>query len=1799
MQKIAKTVCPEGGLYVVEGEISLLVTAMRRGARWSSHSHQDEEQDTLMKGLSSLKETLHEAKHLSRLEPNVFLAPFLEIIRSEDTTGPVTSLALSAVYKFISYGLLDPDHPAIAPCVESIADAVTHARFIGTDASNDSVVFMKILQVLKSLVLSPVGDYLSNETICEILLSCFRISFETRFSELLRRTAEHRLRDMVQHLFTRLPHFTEDTRILLNMKKMRANSMDNTNNISRKSKNYSRQKLKSNMDGDDSEIHATTVPLTEKVKDNPLATTPVAPDGNIVDMQGPLNHNSSEKLEDKKNDNNLNNDKSEAEITEKEIVSDINNEQDKNVDDLKHEENNSEKIKPEDTDLKMEIKSDSENSHVELENTVTEISVEKPETYSDQSSSEKQENHTAEDEKNSSGSIQSPASSIEDLEVYCKIINATRPKEKEIEEVEEYVNTHGVRFTSIQEHAPYGALCVRELFRFLITLCSPLEKQNNEAMTHLGLSLLQVALEIAADALSNFPSLLALVKDDLCRNLILLLGTERLSLLAADLQVSFLLFESQRKHLKFQMENYLNKLMEIISSDSNRILYEQRELSLEAIVRLWQIPGFPAELYLNYDCGLYSTNLYEELMKLLSKNASAFIGNMYSMQFISLDAIIMLISDMEAICKRFERCNTQEFKSCRHLPSSNLPMREEFQTIKANKRWLILGTEKFNENPREGINKLSEYGLLGGSPGQPDPEKIAKFLKENPWLDKKAIGEYLSKKENKNVLNCFVHSFDLRNTRIDQALRLYLETFRLPGEAPLISLLLEKFADHWHDNNGKPFASADAAFTLSYAVIMLNVDQHNHNVKKQSNPMTPEQFRRNLKKVNGGANFDQEMLDDIYVAIRNEEIVMPAEQTGIVRQNYLWKVLLRRGSSSESNYYSVGASGEFVIKELAERAWAPIISALCRAYDKTPDENLQQKISQTFLSCAAISAHYSMNSDFDTLIVSLCKFTGLAMGGEPEQVVLHLSNSRKCQLSTRILFKITHLYGNGLRASWKNIVDCFQSLYKARLLPKSLTDGEDFIDPSNKVSLLREPATPKQPPQDQGLLSSLYSYIALDSSRMPHSADASARERATEFISSCCLEQIIEESKFLQVEALRSLVGALVSVNHQDEDISIFLLEILLDITIQNRDRVMCIWPLVQAHIDDLLTTAARENYVNLLERVTVGMLRLAIRLLRGEEFAWTVLPSLLPLTYLTSVTTAPLARQIAYGLSQLLKIGAPNIHSTDDWKVIFSLLECAGAGALTPKPSNTVLSESSARASVLDPRPISPVPEWVLISPTGTEAPLPVAADTIIFERDLQPHDTIALMKSVESLTYLMEFGVYERPFIFDMYVRCIRTFVEAVLQKAGRKTKIHNNSEEPTGYQQIPIQLLDLMHKLHTRAAEVFKSWAQKNGSTEGVFLWPQAWKPLLQGIARLCCDSRRQVRTSAITCLQSTLLAHDLAQLSAIEWSQCLEHVLFPLLAQLLGKISTNDPTGVEETRVRAAMLLSKVFLHHLTPLLTLPGFLPLWLTVLDLLRAYMHVDNSELLYEAIPESLKNMLLVMASANVLAPNSNLWAPTWRTIDSFLPKLKAELFPEPPPAPQTSEPEVPPQVISLVGQQQPPLAGSIAPQPEPCSSPQMEDSRQRTNEKPPDLQTDVETEVVPIKLPLSPLYDSRESQQVINLVNQPLPRVSSPVAIQPASQHVFDIYQPVIHSNSAPEEYLQIRMPEDELTQYSNTIQEDHSPSKKCEEWNPNQQISLQHQYTHQHIPYQPPQDYANFSPTSPTRNLDQSEVNHRFKV
>jgi len=42
-----------------------------------------------------------------------------------------------------------------------------------------------IEQVLRSLLLSPIGSQMTNDSVCEILQSCFQICFETRLSGMI------------------------------------------------------------------------------------------------------------------------------------------------------------------------------------------------------------------------------------------------------------------------------------------------------------------------------------------------------------------------------------------------------------------------------------------------------------------------------------------------------------------------------------------------------------------------------------------------------------------------------------------------------------------------------------------------------------------------------------------------------------------------------------------------------------------------------------------------------------------------------------------------------------------------------------------------------------------------------------------------------------------------------------------------------------------------------------------------------------------------------------------------------------------------------------------------------------------------------------------------------------------------------------------------------------------------------------------------------------------------------------------------------------------------------------------------------------------------------------------------------------------------------------------------------------------------------------------------------------------------------------------------------------------------------
>ena len=825
---------------------------------------------------------------------------------------------------------------------------------------------------MRLLTLSRVGLLLTNESICEIMQSTLRICFEPRLSELLRKTAQHCLNDMVQLLFTRLPTFTQEQKPLLKKLKMRSSGEG-------KSKRKQRSRVKkspspkptetpqseaSDKNGPDSltldtvstaaagaGVTAVMSPTGDKsfVGGDMLARSPV---GSVQDL---------------------------SVVSDSEVaVSDV--------------EGDKEKEKP----TEVEVVNDNQ----------------------------------AQDACNEGAEVCAPAAES------SVAINVTSPggttevtsSGKPAEQQQDFTNEAGVTFESTAETMdsegsliPYGLPAVYELLRFLASLINPHEAANTEAQINIGLSLVTTALEVGVNSLAKFPSLLVLVQDTLCRSFISLLASERVGVFASSLRCCFLMFSVLRSHLRLQLECFLTKLSELISSESLRVSQEQRELSLELLVQLYKLPGFVTELYLNYDCGLYTANLFEELTKVLSKNAFPQDRNILPTHQLALEGLMVVLDQIEKHCQRrisdrvpqppqfspskkspvasvkeassihimdkgsghiFGKHSSEDDGSSveqRNITPQAVPTHESLMAIKHKKKLFSTGTDQFNVKPSKGISYLQEARLLSNPI---DPFEVAHWLRENPHLDKNMIGEYVSNKKNLDILKAFVKSFDFTGMRIDEALRMFLQTFRLPGEAPLISNIMEIFGEHWHQYAkaaGHGLADEDSPYTLAYAVIMLNTDQHNPNAGKNSVPMTQEQFIRNLRGTNGNGDHDPEMMGEIFQAIKNDEIVMPQEQTGLVKENYLWKLLLSR--SMEEEDFVLMDNGMFD-HNLFGLTWGPAVASLSYIFDKSGEPEVQRKAVDGFSKCAMIAAHYAMSDVLDNLIISLSKFSMLTSVAE-------------------------------------------------------------------------------------------------------------------------------------------------------------------------------------------------------------------------------------------------------------------------------------------------------------------------------------------------------------------------------------------------------------------------------------------------------------------------------------------------------------------------------------------------------------------------------------------------------------------------------------------------------------------------------------------------------------------------------------------------------------------------------------------------------------------------------------------------
>lgn len=201
------------------------------------------------------------------------------------------------------------------------------------------------------------------------------------------------------------------------------------------------------------------------------------------------------------------------------------------------------------------------------------------------------------------------------------------------------------------------------------------------------------------------------------------------------------------------------------------------------------------------------------------------------------------------------------------------------------------------------------------------------------------------------------------------------------------------------------------------------------------------------------------------------------------------------------------------------------------------------------------------------------------------------------------------------------------------------------------------------------------------------------------------------------------------------------------------------------AGVTTILLQESRTEMSFLFERAVVGLLRLAVRFLprdHDRELQLEVMHSLRLLQGIRPDYFGRLSRQISFALHNLFETNATaNIRASEDWRLLFNLLECAGAGIRNsaaankekdlPKSESQQLSRASPETDIdrgytsdselYDHQSISPAGSstWLMVGKEGEVVETGNVNDSLVFPYEFSYHDKDAFFVAVDSLKFLI----------------------------------------------------------------------------------------------------------------------------------------------------------------------------------------------------------------------------------------------------------------------------------------------------------------------------------------------------------------------------------------------------------------------------------------------------------------------------
>lgn len=777
----------------------------------------------------------------------------------------------------------------------------------------------------------------------------------------------------------------------------------------------------------------------------------------------------------------------------------------------------------------------------------------------------------------------------------------------------------------------------------------------------LSLTLISSILANSGPVFKNSYSFINDIKQHLCLSLLKNIVSPNSTIFNLSLSIFRTLVMFFKENLKVEIGTLLsNALLKILESSNST--YQHKILVIQAIYTIVQDPQTLVDLFVNYDSGMQYYNIYESIVKDLAKqiqqnNDINWVSPEQDVRIkiTSLKALVTILKSMVNWTERKQK--NEEKKDSSH---------ELFEKQRTLKKGIQEAVSLFNSGePKKAIKYAVENDLIKN-----DPLDIAKFLHTTEGLNKKEIGEYIGTSKHKEILDAFVKRFDFKGIDFIQALRSFLNAFRLPKEGQQIDIVVQKFAEKYYsDNQDQNFNNADACYVFTYSVIMLNTELHNPQFSYRER-MSVQAFKKQnegLNQTNDGTrqNFSEEFQETIYKQIKTDEIKLKGEEDQVnlsllkeskekdikkkqilfdKEGDYIFNVTSNQLSTTwarhfdDTFYYSSEIEH---VKPMWDVSFGPILPSLSGYFEKTDDIEVAKLCLEGFEYGIHISGMFDMTLPRDTFVNALYKFTGLSGLNQLKDKNLE---------AIKLLIKIAQTEGNYLKGSWSVVLN-----------------GISKLERLQNIQGLKEQQSMKR----QQSFSSISRKVSMDIRVSPNEIIEQSNSQLLSGIDASVIDKIFHSSIDLDNEAIVEFVKCLCAVS-SDEIFSItevrdFSLKKLIEVAHYNILRIKLVWGKIWSHMSEHLIEVAckHEN-----ERIIMGSIdslrQLAMKFLEQEEIANYHFQRdfLRPFLHIISQSNRAIIKEMIVEIcNRIILHQHQNIKS--GWKSIFAILQVAAGDSL------------------------------------------------------------------------------------------------------------------------------------------------------------------------------------------------------------------------------------------------------------------------------------------------------------------------------------------------------------------------------------------------------------------------------------------------------------------------------------------------------------------------------------------------------